>query len=98
VNRARPVLVTAGLLDDHGVPDESLLVAGLSAAGVDSKLAPALAHQLSDYAERQAVQAAAEVSLEDIRLPVVRLPDLTPPMDLGNLFELAEALDVEEWM
>jgi anion-transporting ArsA/GET3 family ATPase len=97
VNRARPVLVTAGLLDHHGVPDESLLEAGLVEAGLDTKLAPALAHQLSDYAERQAVQTAAEVALADIELPVVRLPDLAPPMDLGNLFELAEALDVEEW-
>jgi hypothetical protein len=97
VNRARPVLVSAALLNGRGEPDESLLERGLAEAGLDTTLAPALARQLSEYAERQAVQAAAEASLHDIDLPIVRLPDLTPPMDLGNLFSLAEDLDVEEW-
>jgi anion-transporting ArsA/GET3 family ATPase len=97
VNRARPVLVTADLLTDNGGPDEKLLRAGLAEAGVDTALAPALAQQLSDYAARQVVQAEAWASLEDIETPIVRLPELSPPMDLGNLFELADALDVESW-
>ena len=97
VNRARPVLVSAALLNGRSEPDESLLATGLAEAGLDTTLAPALARQLSEYAERQAVQAAAQSSLDDIDLPIVRLPDLAPPMDLGNLFALAEDLDVEEW-
>jgi hypothetical protein len=30
-------------------------------------------------------------------VPITRLPELPPPLDLGSLFELAEALDVAEW-
>jgi anion-transporting ArsA/GET3 family ATPase len=97
VNRARPMLVTADLLTDNGRTDEKLLQAGFAEAGVDTGLAPALAQQLSDYAARQVVQAEASASLEDIEAPIVRLPELSPPMDLGNLYELAEALDVESW-
>jgi hypothetical protein len=39
----------------------------------------------------------AERELQDVQAPVLRLPELSPPMDLGGLFELAEHLDVREW-
>jgi anion-transporting ArsA/GET3 family ATPase len=93
VNRARPELVTAGM--PH--TDESLLAQGLSEAGLDPTLAPGLARQLSDYAERQTVHATAAAELSELELPIVRLPELAPPMDLSSLFELADALDIEDW-
>jgi len=92
VNRARPVLVT------DGPTDEPLLSAGLAEAGVDPAFAADLARQLRDYAQRQAVQQDAEAELAGVGAPIVRLPDLAPPMDLSNLFELAESLDVESWL
>lgn len=91
VNRARPVLVPAGPVR------ESDIAAGLTEAGVNAALAPALAGQVRDYAERQAVQARAAAQLDEVGAPIIQLPDLTPPIDLGGLFELADALDVEAW-
>jgi anion-transporting ArsA/GET3 family ATPase len=100
VNRARPELVTADVLTGAGSatsPDEPTLAAGLIEAGVDPSLAPALASQVSDYAQRQSIQAAAADELDQVGRPLIRLPELAPPMDLGSLYELAEALDVESW-
>jgi hypothetical protein len=53
---------------------------------------------VSDYASRQQVQQQAERTLAEADRPITRLPELSPPMDLGNLFELAAALDVQEWV
>jgi anion-transporting ArsA/GET3 family ATPase len=97
VNRVRPDLVTPELLSKNGKVDDALLGKGLIEAGLDPALAGSLAVQVDQYAERQAVQHAARADLQQARLPMVVLPELVPPMDLGNLFELAEALDVEEW-
>jgi anion-transporting ArsA/GET3 family ATPase len=91
VNRARPVLVAAG------APDERLLAEGLGAAGLDPSLAPALAVEILDYGQRQDVQARAAAELERIGAPILRLPELAPPVDLGGLYELAEILDVGTW-
>jgi anion-transporting ArsA/GET3 family ATPase len=98
VNRARPELVGAGLLSPAGQVDEQLLGTGLAEAGLDAALAPALAREVSDYASRQQVQQHAEQTLAEADRPITRLPELSPPMDLGNLFELAAALDVQEWV
>jgi anion-transporting ArsA/GET3 family ATPase len=97
VNRARPELVAAHLLGSKGSPDERKLAAGLTEVGVDATLAPALGRQVAEYAQRQEVQAQADAALQAAHLPVVRLPELNPPMDLGALFELGDALDLEEW-
>jgi len=91
VNRARPVLVAAGR------PDESLLAEGLGEAGLDPALASDLASEVADYAERQDVQIRAEADLAEVGMPITRLPELAPPMDLGTLYELADALDIETW-
>ena len=91
VNRARPALVPAGR------PDPALLAHGLGVAGLDPALAPALAAEVSNYRERQDVQAQAAADLAQAGVPVTRLPELPPPLDLGSLFELAEALDVRAW-
>jgi len=87
VNRARPELATAGLKGST-----KTLAGGLREAGLDPALAPALRRQFNEYAERQRVQADAAVELTEIDLPVLRLPELAPPMDLGTLFELAEEM------
>ncbi|MEO6702482.1 MAG: ArsA-related P-loop ATPase [Jatrophihabitantaceae bacterium] len=91
VNRARPVLVSSG------APDAKLLAEGLTAAGLDPKLGPALAAEVVDYAARQDVQVRAEQDLLQLDAPLRRLPELAPPMDLGSLFELADALNPAEW-
>jgi anion-transporting ArsA/GET3 family ATPase len=97
VNRARPELVSAAVLGRAGNADVGLLGQGLVEAGLDAGLAGALAVQVEDYAQRQTVQHEAERDLEEIGLPIVRLPELNPPMDLGNLFDLTHFLDAERW-
>ncbi|CAN5505687.1 ArsA-related P-loop ATPase [soil metagenome] len=97
VNRARPDLVAAGLLSSTGAVDAELLATGLQLAGLKGTLAPALAVQMGEYAQRQRVQDEADSTLQAAGLPMSRLPDLTPPLDLGSLFELAHTLDVGSW-
>ncbi|MDQ1720113.1 MAG: hypothetical protein QOE71_2513 [Pseudonocardiales bacterium] len=97
VNRARPELVGAAVLGKAGHADVGLLGQGLVEAGLDAGLAGDLAVQVEDYAQRQTVQHEAERDLEEIGLPIVRLPELNPPMDLGNLFDLTHSLDAERW-
>jgi len=94
VNRAKPELVSAGLITKGA---DTQLASGLAAAGLDRDLAGPLMQQLLEYAERQHVHADAAARLDEMELPIVRLPELSPPMDLGNLFELAEVLDVDAW-
>jgi anion-transporting ArsA/GET3 family ATPase len=96
VNRARPELVTAEMSGRSG-PDTGLLAEGLAEAGLAAALAPMLATQVADYAQRQAIQGANAQELEGTGRPLIRLPELTQPIDLGDLFELAETLDVESW-
>jgi anion-transporting ArsA/GET3 family ATPase len=91
VNRARPLLVS------NARPGATLLADGLQAAGLDPSIAPALISEVEDYAARQEVQVRAERELAGLQAPVLRLPELSPPMDLGGLFELAEQLDVGGW-
>jgi Mrp family chromosome partitioning ATPase len=91
VNRARPVLVA------NARPDARLLAEGLELAGLDPAIAPALVSEVTDYAARQDVQVRAEAELLKVQAPVLRLPELSPPMDLGGLYELAEQLDVRQW-
>ncbi|MGI8666027.1 MAG: ArsA-related P-loop ATPase [Jatrophihabitans sp.] len=95
VNRARPVLVSGGRPDAELL--EELLEEGLGVAGLDPSIAPDLLTEVSDYAARQDVQAHADEQLRQVGAPIRRLPELAPPMDLVNLFALAEALDTEQW-
>ncbi len=91
VNRARPELVGTAK------PSAAKLADGLRAAGLDNALAPGLLTELCDYAERQSVQTRAAEDLRAVGAPIRRLPELAPPMDLGNLFELADELDLGQW-
>jgi hypothetical protein len=96
VNRARPELVGATLLGSDRRVDVSLLSEGLELAGLSSNGLPAaLGRELDEYAARQQVQQAAGRMLDDAGVPVIRLPELAPPLDLGSLFELADSLEAD---
>jgi hypothetical protein len=45
--------------------------------------------QLAEYADRQATEAANLARLDAVDAPRIELPDLTPPVELGELTELA---------
>jgi anion-transporting ArsA/GET3 family ATPase len=91
VNRARPALVGGALADaaDGGGVDVKLLAGGLRKAGVAVAHAPALAAEIAEYGQQQRLQAANSERLDELPLPRVELPDLNPPVELGELHELA---------
>jgi len=92
VNRARPELVGAV------APDAGALAEGLAAVGLKAEYAGGLVSEMADYGIRQQVQARAAAELATLGAPLRRLPELAPPVDLGSLFELAEALDLDVWL
>ncbi len=89
VNRARPTLVRKGQVGKGGRVDLAGLGRGLAAAGIDAALAGPLGVQLAEYADRQATEAANLARLDAVDAPRIELPDLTPPVELGELTELA---------
>ena len=95
VNRVRPTLVGAGLLDTAGAADPRVLRRGLDAVGIDAALAGPLARQMAEYATRQQIQTENAQRLDAIALPRVQLPDLNPPVGVGELDELAAYLLVD---
>jgi anion-transporting ArsA/GET3 family ATPase len=88
VNRARPALVTDGQLGSDGV-DLAVLKAGLRKAHVPVAHAKAFALEMADYAQRQQIQAENSLRLDSLDAPRIELPDLNPPVELGELNELA---------
>jgi anion-transporting ArsA/GET3 family ATPase len=92
VNRVRPTLVSAGHIGVDGTADAAALRHGLDMAGIDATFAAPLARQLAEYAERQRVQADNDARLDGIDLPRIVLPELNPPVGLGELNELADFL------
>jgi anion-transporting ArsA/GET3 family ATPase len=89
VNRARPDLITEGLVAADGSIDHAALGSGLDAAGVSETYAAALAQEMADYAQRQRLQDENVARLDTLDLPRVELPDLNPPIELGELRDLA---------
>jgi anion-transporting ArsA/GET3 family ATPase len=89
VNRARPALITDGQVGADGSVDRKLLTAGLKKAGVAAVHAPALVTEMAAYAERQQVQDENAARLDQLDLPRIELPDLNPPVELGELMDLA---------
>jgi anion-transporting ArsA/GET3 family ATPase len=89
VNRARPTLVAEGQVSPDGRVDVARLARGLAGTGIGAGLAEPLAGQLVEYADRQHVQAENRARLDVVEAPRIELPDLTPPVDLGELNELA---------
>jgi len=98
VNMTRPPLLPEPALAAAaaGRVDAAELRAGLAAAGLDAKLAPALAAEAVEHAERWQVEDDNRGTLTELGLPTIELPFLTGPVDLGGLYELAELLRPDE--
>jgi anion-transporting ArsA/GET3 family ATPase len=96
VNRARPTLITDGQVGADGRVDEEKLAAGLRRAGIAAEQAPALALEMAAYAQRQQVQDENAARLDKLGLPRVELPDLNPPVELGELMDLAACFQKPE--
>lgn len=84
VNRVRAVPVPDRKLDPK------VLAAGLRTANLPTALAAGLVQEVADYADRLDIQAENAARLDELDLPRVELPDLNPPVDRGELNELAE--------
>jgi anion-transporting ArsA/GET3 family ATPase len=89
VNRARPALVGDDMVGPDGDVDRKLLSAGLRKAGLPVAYSGALAAELADYAQRQQIEQETGERLDELGLPRIALPDLNPPVELGELKELA---------
>jgi anion-transporting ArsA/GET3 family ATPase len=89
VNRARPTLITSREVGPDGSVDVTTLATGLQRAGVATVHAPALATEMAAYAQRQKVQDENAARLDALNLPRIELPDLNPPVELGELMDLA---------
>jgi anion-transporting ArsA/GET3 family ATPase len=89
VNRARPTLISDGQVGADGSVDLEQLTAGLEKANISAVHAPALATEMAAYAERQQVQEENATRLDALDLPRIELPDLNPPVELGELMDLA---------
>ena len=89
VNRARPTLIPAGVLTEEGSVDEAALRAALGRVGVSAAHTAALAEEMADYGQRQRLQEENAARLDALDLPRVELPDLNPPIAVGELTELA---------
>jgi anion-transporting ArsA/GET3 family ATPase len=89
VNRARPALIGKGQVGAAGAVDKDLLATGLKAAHVAAMHAGALAEEMAAYAQRQRVQEENLARLDTLDLPRIELPDLNPPVELGELKQLA---------
>src|SRR6476469_1881978 len=84
VNRVRPALI------EDGTVDTKLLTAGLRKVNLPAALAKGLAQEVAEYADRLTIQATNAAHLDELDLPRIELPDLNPPVDRGELNELAQ--------
>jgi len=95
VNRARPTLIEDGG-DEDGTVDVAALAKGLAHADIPEAHAAALAAEMTDYAERQRIQAENAIRLDALDVPRIELPDLNPPVGLGELSELASQFQAQD--
>jgi anion-transporting ArsA/GET3 family ATPase len=99
VNMVRPQDLDAGereeLLD--GSVDRGALVTSLDKVGVPGEdvLVDALLEEGRDHAERRRLEDAQRELVEQMDVPAYELPHLPGGIDLGGLYELAEALTEE---
>jgi anion-transporting ArsA/GET3 family ATPase len=89
VNRVRPRLLTEGQVGATGKVDVKALRAALAEVDVDAAHAAAFAKEMADYAVRQQIQDENLARLDEVDLPRIVLPDLNPPVELGELKDLA---------
>jgi anion-transporting ArsA/GET3 family ATPase len=89
VNRARPALIEDGMLGEGNTADAKVIAAGLRKADLPVALSVSLAQEMTQYADRLELQAANAARLDAVDLPRITLPDLNPPVELGELNELA---------
>ena len=89
VNRVRPRLITEDQLAADGSVASDALVAGLREVKIAPAYADALALEVAEYAQRLRLQSSNAARLDELTLPRIELPDLTPPVQLGELRELA---------
>jgi anion-transporting ArsA/GET3 family ATPase len=94
VNMTRPPLLPEPALTAAaaGRVDLAELGTGLAAAGLDRKLAPALAAEAVEHAERWLLEDHNRATVTGLGLPTYELPFLPDSIDLGGLYELAERL------
>jgi hypothetical protein len=91
VNRVRPTLVQRGQITAKGNVNVRTLTAGLTPLSpAIAELARPLAEQMREYAIRQDEQVQTATRLDTIECPRIELPDLTPPVELGELNELSQ--------
>lgn len=96
VNRARPAYIADGMLGDGNIADEKAIAAGLRKANLAPGLAGALAQEMTEYANRLELQAENAARLDAVDVPRITLPDLMPPVELGELNELAACFLVKD--
>ena len=94
VNRTRPDLVPASVLV-RGRPDRVRLEKELATVGISAQTVPDLAREVTAYAQRQKMQADNLVRLRPLDLPTISLPEFSPPVDMGAVYDLAELLHEE---
>jgi hypothetical protein len=97
VNMATEPMLPAGSLGRaaEGRLTGADLAPALAAAqvGGGADLADALAAEAVEHARRWAAQDVLRETVEQLGRPIVELPLLPGPMDLGALFELADRLE-----
>ena len=96
VNRARPTRLSSRSVTAAagGRVDADRVRTGLVAAGLklsDGQI-DGLVAETVEHALRVELEAAARARLEQAQLPALDVPELTDGVDLGGLYELAEAL------
>ena len=96
VNRARPAYIAEGMLGKDNAVDADALAEGLREASLPAELAPALAQEMTEYAHRLELQAANAARLDAVDVARITLPDLNPPVELGELNELARCFLVSD--
>jgi anion-transporting ArsA/GET3 family ATPase len=94
VNRTRPELVPASVLV-RGRPDRVRLEKELATLGISAQTVPDLAREVTEYAQRQKMQAENLARLRPLDLPTISLPEFSPPVDMGAVYDLAELLQEE---
>ena len=98
INRASRQAIDDGLVQPThvgGAADIDSLKRGLIEAGIDPAFTAGLAQQLLDFELRQQMQEENAARLAVLDRPTISLPELTPPVDLGGLYELGDALAAE---